>query len=223
MSEYSNSPARCAALADDLPLLALGTLEGRSRAEVLGHVDTCQRCRAELEQLSQVAETVQQLAPEVQPTLGFELRVVERLHEVAVARRRSHRLAVLRVAAAVIVLAVGVGALIVRGTAGSKHSSSVSAAVTADLMSTGKVVGSVVVSPGNPPWMLMTIQGGQWEGTVTCEVTFASGRVARVGTFTLSGAYPSWAVQLPATGGAVVFARLIDASGAVLADAQLKA
>jgi hypothetical protein len=223
MSQHTNGPARCAVLADDLPLLALGTLEGRSRAEVLGHVDTCPRCRAELEQLSQVAETVQQLAPAVQPTLGFELRVVERLHEVAIARRRSHRLAVLRVAAAVIVLTVGVGALIVRATGGSTRPSSVSAAFTADLMSAGQVVGSVVVSPGNPPWLLMTIQGGQWEGTVTCEVTFASGRVATVGTFVLSGAYPSWAAQLPASGGAVVSARLVDASGSVLADAQLRA
>jgi hypothetical protein len=221
MSGEAYGPMRCEAIADDLPLFALGTLDGRGRADVLRHIDSCQRCRTELEQLSLVAETLQQLTPEVQPPLGFELRVAERLHEVTSAKRRTRRLVVLRVAAAVIVVAVGIGVVIAHGSRSGVPASVASAPVTADLMSAGKVVGSVVVSPGSPPWLMMTIQGGRWEGTVSCEVTLSSGKVATVGTFTLSGAYPSWAAPLPATGGAVVSARLVDTSGSVLASARL--
>jgi anti-sigma factor RsiW len=223
MSDRSDHSEHCAALADDLPLLALGTLDGRDRAAVLHHVDRCERCRGELDQLSQVSETLQQLAPSVQPPLGFESRVVERLHEVTIARRRFSRRSVLNIAAAAVVVLAIAGALVAHGVGNSGRASVVSASATADLLSAGKVVGSVVVSPGNPPWMLVTVQGGQWEGTVTCQVTLADGTVATVGTFALSGAYPSWTAQLPSSGAAVMSARLVDAHGVVLATARLDA
>ena len=221
MSDGTSHPERCAALAADLPLLALGTLDGRGRADVLHHVDTCPRCRTELEELSALSEALQQLAPSVQPPLGFESRVVARHGQLALARRRSSRRMLVGVAAALVVLGA-VAAVAVHSGRGAGRSSVASAPVTADLLADGKVVGSVVVSPGSPPWMLMTIQGGQWEGTVTCQVTLADGTVAEVGSFTLSGAYPSWAVQLPSSA-AVVSARVLDASGAVLAAARLHA
>lgn len=221
MSGETHDSGRCAAIADDLPLLALGTLSGRSRSEVLDHVESCLRCRTDLEQLSLVAETVQQLTPEVQPPLGFELRLAERLQGVMTPRRRSRRLAVLSAAAALIVIGFGVGMVATHGSDSGSGRSVASAPATANLVSSGKVVGAVVVSPGSPAWMLVTIQGGRWQGKVTCEVTLADGTVSTIGTFTLSGEYPAWSAALPATGGAVRSARLIDSSGTVLATAQL--
>ena len=54
----------CDAYADDLAELALGVLTGRARAQALSHVESCPRCAEELEQLSRVADTVVQVAPE---------------------------------------------------------------------------------------------------------------------------------------------------------------
>ena len=76
----------CDAYADDLAELALGVLTGRARAQALSHVESCPRCAEELEQLSRVADTVVQVAPEVEPPVGFEVRLFERMG-VADARR----------------------------------------------------------------------------------------------------------------------------------------
>ena len=216
------NPGPCSAMADDLPLLALGTLSGRSRSAVLDHVESCAHCRAELEQLSVVAETLQQLTPEVQPPLGFESRLLERLQGEATPRRRSRRLVLLSAAAVLVVVSLGVGVLVHRWTAGVSDRSVATAPATAELTSGGKVVGSVLVAPGSPAWMLVTVEGGRWQGTVSCEVTLADGRVATVGTFSLAGGYPSWAVALPATGGGVRSARLIDSNGATVASARFR-
>lgn len=223
MSSDAQHPERCAAIADDLPLLALGTLTGRARSDVLDHVESCQQCRTELEQLSLVAEALQQLTPEVQPPLGFESRLAERLQGAITPQRRSRRIALMSAAAAVVILAFGLGIVVAHGTSGGSRLSATSAAATADLTSGGEVVGSVVVSPGSPAWMLVTVEGGRWQGAVTCEVTLSDGHVATVGTFTLSGEYPSWAAPLPSTGGSVRSARLIDSKGTIIASAELGA
>ena len=65
--------------ADDLAELALGVLTGRERARALSHVESCPRCADELEQLSRAADTVVQVAPEVEPPMGFEVRLFERM------------------------------------------------------------------------------------------------------------------------------------------------
>ena len=69
----------CDAYDDELAELALGVLTGRERARVLVHVESCPRCAEELEQLSRTADAVVQVAPEVEPPLGFEVRLFERM------------------------------------------------------------------------------------------------------------------------------------------------
>ncbi len=58
--------------------LALGQLAGEDREAVLGHVEGCARCSAEVEALAGVADELLSLAPEVEPPAGFEGRVVGR-------------------------------------------------------------------------------------------------------------------------------------------------
>jgi hypothetical protein len=43
MSGYVEDPRQCDAIQDELAELALGTLFGRSRSEVLDHVESCSR------------------------------------------------------------------------------------------------------------------------------------------------------------------------------------
>src|SRR5580658_841235 len=80
----------CVDVEGSLAELALGVLPGDERAVVLAHLESCERCQAESERLTLTADTLLQLAPEVEAPLGFEVRLFERLgiSEVNVARTR---------------------------------------------------------------------------------------------------------------------------------------
>ena len=127
-------PTTCDEYADNLAELALGILTGRERATTLAHVDSCPRCAEELEQLSHAADAVVSVAPEIEPTMGFEVRLFNRmgLDEApvpsAIPPARPQRPArwservprwALASAAAVIALALGLG---IGWSTGSGHS-----------------------------------------------------------------------------------------------------
>ena len=127
-------PTTCDEYADNLAELALGILTGRERATTLAHVDSCPRCAEELEQLSHAADAVVSVAPEIEPTMGFEVRLFNRmgLDEApvpsAIPPARQQRPArwservprwALAGAAAVIALALGLG---IGWSTGSGHS-----------------------------------------------------------------------------------------------------
>ena len=143
----------CEAYGNELAELALGVLTGRDRARVLSHVESCQRCADELEMLSRVADTVVQAAPEMDPPLGFEVRLFERMGVTDVSRRRRRFRpsrwvpAVVGVAAAALALGLGLS------LTSSSPSPTVSAQAgrragaehveTASLMAHGQTVGQV--------------------------------------------------------------------------------
>ena len=70
---------QCDAYSENLAELALGILTGRARAATLAHVDSCAHCAEELEQLSRAADAVVSVAPELEPTVGFEVRLFNRM------------------------------------------------------------------------------------------------------------------------------------------------
>ena len=220
MSGDVEHPTPCEVVADEIMELALGTVSGRRRSEVLEHVGSCQLCSAELAQLSVVVEALQQLAPRVQPPLGFEARLAEKLQANATSRlRRSRRVSAL-IAAAVLMLAFGLGA-VVAAVAGNGRSESADADLeTAKFTSGGQVIGEVYISSGSPAWMLVTMRAGGWQGTVTCNVTLSGGQVETIGAFEHSGD-STWATSLPSTAGQVRSAQLVASNGTVLASAQL--
>lgn len=229
MSGYIEDPKQCEVIQDELAELALGVLSGRNRSEVLGHVESCSRCGAELERLSIVADALLQLAPEVQAPLGFELRLAERLQterlqaEATHPSRRFGRVALFSAAAVMAVLGFGLGALVIPGGGNSQGQSATANLTTANLTSHGHVLGEVMISAGSPAWMFMTVDDGAWPGTVTCDVTYAGGKVQTVGVFRLSGGYGAWGAPLSSSAGQVRSARLIASNGTVLASAQLSA
>jgi hypothetical protein len=230
MTDYIEDSQRCEMIQDELAELALGILTGRNRSEVLGHVESCPRCSAELERLSVVADTLLLLGPEVQPPLGFELRLAERLQAENVQAEATHpprhlgRITLLSAAAAVMaVLGFGFGALVTPGGDNSHGLSATAKLTTANLTSHDGVLGEVMISPGSPPWMFMTVNDGTWPGNVTCQVTYAGGRVQTVGVFWLSGGYGAWGAPLSSSAGQVRSARLVASNGTVLASARLSA
>ena len=223
MSRYIDDPTHCEPFQEDLTEFALGILSGRRRSEVLIHVESCPQCSFELEQLSLVADTVVQLTPEVEPPLGFESRLAQRLHAGVAARRPDHyrRTGLFAMAAAIfLVLGVGIGAL---ASGGSSHPgpSAQDHLTSASLTARGHVVGEVFVSAGKPSWMFMTIDDGAWFGAVTCELILAGGRVEKIGQFTLTGGYGAWGAPFSSAAGQVRDARLIAADGTILATAHL--
>jgi hypothetical protein len=211
----------CEVIGQDLTEFAIGTLSGRSRSLVLDHLETCAQCRAESESLAAVADTILWLAPEAEPPLGFESRLVERFRDgdgrSAMTRRR--RMGVLSVAALLVaVLGFGVGAVTM--THGNANQPSATARpVTGQLTSNGQTLGQVIISSGSPSWMIMTVNEAKWSGVVWCEVSLANGRIETIGTFTLANGYGSWIAPIKAAESDVRSARLVGANGAVIASA----
>ena len=125
MNDDARSRPECERYADELAELALGTMTGRERAHILAHVESCPGCQAEMEQLSLAADSLLEVVPGVEPPLGFEVRLMERLGTGGATRRlvRRHwrlRQSALVLACLLLLAAAGVGAgWLVRG-AGSR-------------------------------------------------------------------------------------------------------
>lgn len=221
----------CQRYSDALPELALGVLTGRARAEALSHVESCPRCADELEQLSRVADTVVQAAPDIEPPVGFEVRLFERMGVREVPSRRG-RLRRLRpaywvpatVAAAAAALALGLGLSL----SGSSPSPTVAASgaahskvLAADLVQDGHSVGRVAAFSGAKPWMSMMLDDSAAHGTVTCVVVTDDGVSHHVGTFVARKGYAAWAAPLPVEPAVIRTAEVVSPSGTVLASATL--
>src|SRR5438034_844853 len=102
----------CQEAREHLAELALGVADGEQRARTLDHVDGCPECRHELERLSVVGDRLLELAPEVEPPIGFELRVLESISPRPARRPRLRRWVLAVVAAAIASAAIASGALL---------------------------------------------------------------------------------------------------------------
>ncbi len=228
-------PVPCPDRHDALAELALGTLAGQERSDVLAHVARCHACALELSELSRITDDLLQLAPAASPPVGFELRVVERVLACSTSaptgrprRRKRHRLASWRPAAVAALLAavVGTGAgLLAASTTAGKAPPAASRPVTlsASLARHGRVFGHVRVSSGRTPWLFVTVDDltGPGSRTVICEVTLVDGTTAKLGRFRLSQGYGSWGVPLAAPADSLRRALLVGTDGSVLASARI--
>jgi hypothetical protein len=220
----------CEAYGNELAELALGVLTGRDRARVLSHVESCQRCADELEMLSRVADTVVQTAPEMDPPLGFEVRLFEGMGVTDVSRRRRRFRptrwvpAVVGVAAAALALGLGLS------LTSSAPSPTVSAQAgpgrahhveTASLMAHGQPVGQVKTFGGRQPWMSMMLEDSTASGKVDCVVVTRNGVTHHVGTFVADDGYGAWVAPLPVNPADVRLAQVVSPSGTVIATATL--
>ena len=218
----------CPEYSDDLAELALGVLTGRDRARALSHVESCRRCADELEQLSRVADTVVQAAPEVDPPLGFEVRLLERMGVATVDQKRhrrfrASRLVPLGVAAAVVGLGLGLGLTLTSSpgptTSAQSHRSG---GVSADLVQNGVAVGQFEASfRGATPWMSMTLADSPDRGRVMCVVTTKNGTTQLVGSFVVRKGYGAWIAPLRVRPASIRTAEVVSPSGTVLATATL--
>jgi len=213
----------CDAYGDDLAELALGALTGRPRAQALSHVESCPHCAEELEQLSRVADAIVQVAPEVEPPVGFEVRLFDRMG-VSDRRRlfRPSRWVLAGVAAAAAALALGLGLTLpssapTTATAQAHHGK----AISADLVENGATVGHVVAVGGTQPWMSMMLADSTARGTVDCIVVTTDGVTHHVGTFVARKGYGAWIAPLHVEPADIRAAEVVSPSGTVIATASL--
>src|SRR5690349_12958449 len=73
------------------PELALGIADGAERADALEHLATCAECRRAVAELSEVTDELLLRAPEREPPVGFESRVLARLQPPPATARRRQR------------------------------------------------------------------------------------------------------------------------------------
>jgi hypothetical protein len=98
----------CAHARELAPELALGILGGAERAEVIEHVNGCVRCQAYVAELTEVGDALPLLAPEAEPSRGFDARVIAAIAAPRRANRRRWIAAVAVAAAAAAILSITV-------------------------------------------------------------------------------------------------------------------
>lgn len=203
-----NPPSRsCAEIREVLPELALGIADGEQRALALEHAGGCTKCRRELEELSAIAEDLIALAPQREPPVGFEGRVLERLRRRQ-APRRPFRRGLRRLGfATAVVTAAAVAAIATTLTYSSDRrlASQYRAALqgahgqyfqtthlrTAD----GSLVGTVFGYQGSPSWLFYLLDGRYSNGRYREQIVTRSGKLITLPPFRLVAA--TWGIATP--------------------------
>jgi hypothetical protein len=174
-----------------------------------------------------VADTVVQAAPEVEPPMGFEVRLFERMGVADVRARRRLRPsrwvpAVAAAAAAAAALAVGLSLSLSSSpaptVAAQGHQNGV---VSANLVESGETVGHVVAFGGARPWMSMMLADSTARGLVNCVVVTDDGVTHHVGTFVARQGYGAWIAPLHVNPEDLRTAEVVSPSGTVIATATL--
>ncbi|MDE3064258.1 MAG: zf-HC2 domain-containing protein [Acidobacteriota bacterium] len=207
------------AIRDALPECALGILDGRERAMVMGHVESCESCAEELLTLTTTADSLVHLPVAVDPPLGFESRVMERItRSSAPVIERRRRILQWAAALALVAGAIGAGWAVGRTVAGGPPAKSADAPVIERSLVAGqRTVGSVWVDTGPTSWMFVSLDLPGATATVRCEIVTTSGHRDLVGTYALETGHAAWGTALSVPWSSVKTVEITSASGARLA------
>jgi anti-sigma-K factor RskA len=208
----------CADVRAAAPELALGLLSGDERGAALAHLATCAECRVLVEQLSEAADSLLLLGPEIEPPLGFESRVAAGLQPAARTARQHRwwRAATVAAALATVAAAGAIGVAVRDGHPASRE------VRVAELRAAGggAAVGEVYLYRGTPAWVFMSISSSAVGDTYACELDFRGGRTVRLGTFDLNHGERWWGRGVKGGVGSLEQVRLLRADGTTAASAQ---
>jgi hypothetical protein len=238
----------CGGFSDVAAELALGVLTGRERADALAHLETCDSCREMVRQLAIAGEELVELIPAVEPSAGFETRVMARIGIDTGRVHRTHRRVGRRSrprwltspwrsasasglgrprrllaagAAALAVFAAGLGGWGL-GAATTSPATAASPLHTTAMVSetaTHQTVGEVFFYTKGEPWMYMSVDLPSGNEVVTCQLE-GPGGYRTVGSFRLLNGYGAWGSPALWDTGQVTGARIVGADGKVLATAR---
>jgi hypothetical protein len=206
----------CAEVRELAPELALGILSGAERAEVVLHVNGCARCQAYVAELTEAADVIPQLVPELEPPAGFEARVMHRLGEGERRSRRRWLAAVAAVAAAAMIVSVTVVRVVESNDDSQSalapptttvHQRPVQVAMEGD----GAPAGWAYVS--NAHGVAVSVDYGIPAGSYGVRVEPASGSPETIGTVQVDSQRGSWTGRSEQALGPGSRIALVDASG----------
>lgn len=208
--------------------LALGIADGEERARALMHAAGCDDCREELERLSTVADELLALAPEQEPPLGFELRVLRALEPPAPPRARRRPWLAL-VAAVLAVAAATAGGMLLafrddrrladeyRATLAHAQGYYFGAVELEDAR--GTRAGTVFAYGGAPSWITITVVPEARSAVAGAELVTLDGSRIPLPSFQLEDGV--WGGALPLGPGEVAAVHLLDRGGRSLLFAEL--
>jgi len=219
---------RCEQIRELAAELALGIADGEERALVLEHAASCAPCRRELERLAGVADELLALAPEKEPPLGFELRVLRAVEPPAPARKGPWpRLAL--AAAVLVTAALTAGGMLIgfrderqladqyRAALEHAHGYYFGAAELRDAR--GARAGAVFAYGGDPSWITIAVDPA-FQGTVTeAELVAGDGGRIPLEPFRLENGV--WGGALPVSPRELVAVHLVDRDGRSILIADL--
>jgi hypothetical protein len=208
-------------LADVTAELALGVLTGRERARATEHLEECDACRTQVQDITATAEQLVQLLPHRRPPARFAARVISGLTST---RRRQRTRRMLSIAAGTIIaMAAGLAGWGLRTTPAPSAPPGGQAPValaSATLITAGhRAVGTVFLHGGGQQFLYMTVDTGAGDGHVICQLQGRDGRLITIGSFWLTGGYGWWGSPERDQPAAVTGARLITTGGTILATA----
>jgi hypothetical protein len=191
----------CDEVRDLLPELAADVADGDERAKALAHLAGCADCRRELDEMTTVVDRLVLLAPEHEPSPGFESAVLAAMG----ATRGSHRRAgafVLAAAASLLVAAIAAGgvwwqtaddrqlAAQYRRTltvADGKNLTAAEVSTVAD-----PSVGHAFLYAGGPSWLFLTIKSAPSSGRYQVQLVTTDRRTVDIGWCEISSGRGSW-------------------------------
>jgi len=176
----------------------LGTMTGAERARSVEHLAGCASCRKLLDDLSDIADDLLLLAPPREPPIGFETRVVERIHAsrpppprlFGTARRAAALIAVLRVTSADRELASSYRRTLAIANGDYFVAKPLSAR-------SGKRVGHVFAYQGSPSWIFVVVSDPSFSGRFKVQLETNGGRPVALGTMRIEDGKGSWGSAVP--------------------------
>ena len=205
----------------DLAEFALGILDGRSRANLLEHVESCPECAQTVQELTAASDSLLQIPVGAEPPLGFESDIIDRIRAAQSMPTRGRRFGVapLLAAAAVVLVSFGLGGLLDHAVAKSPTNvSAVGKMEQRSLTFNGRTVGHVYAYSGTPSWMFVTVNEPGAPSEVRCTVVTKSGARHFIGNFALASGHGSWGASIPVSFSSVRNVQLTSASGALVAN-----
>jgi hypothetical protein len=118
------------------------------------------------------------------------------------------------------VIAAGLGGWRIGAGTSPAQSAALPLTSTSLLSADKQTVGNVFLYSGTTRWLYMSVDLGSGDGQVTCQVVSADGRVTNIGSFRLTSGYGAWGSPDPGVAGPLRGARLVSATGTVLATAS---
>lgn len=211
--------------------LAVGVATGVERARALSHLESCHDCRAHVAGLAEVMDELLLLAPEREPSVGFESRTLARLARPA-KPSRWRRILSLSVAASVAAAIAGGWAWLATDSDRKAAALFRTALERADgtylgvevlRRPDGTRVGHVAVYLGRPSWIFAIIDEGAPVGTFEVEIVSRSGDRLRAGTLEVAADRRGAGLVLPAGLDQVAAVVLVPRDGGDVLEGQLPA